>query len=583
MVAKESFALRLVDGIFPGLSAKINGTVSLFIVIQFLATALFAAALAWPEWQWACFLSAIALLAFGVAVALIGRQALAMAIATIAKEIEGLFASGDDKEMRLFFAGEPPQSEVGQRAKVAQGKFLQGIRLLVADIRRIGIGIAVDTAKVSGAVATTAKISQQQQEISRQVAAVSGESSQAIAEVSSSTQYVATKTEENLVKAKNSSSELQEVTEKIRQISEAVTIFRTTVADLGTSSAAILSVVSTINDIAEQTNLLSLNATIEAARAGEHGRGFAVVAEEVRDLARRVKPATTEITANVNAMIGIVENTKSGTEEIGRYTAETNEVITGTTANFDEMIRDFEETTGQLAKIAAAIEELSATNGEVSEKVANIDQLCHEITTSMRGSTQSVEALGDITENMLEQVSRFRTGEGVFDHLIAWAQKSRERVQSRLEDLSQSGVNLFDSHYKPLAATNPQKYETTWTARFIKALQPTFDDLKREMDGAIYTLAIDRNGYLAAHHTGCSEPMTGDPKKDLLNSRHMRIFLSNKTEKRRCSHTQPMLLQTYMRDTGEVLNDLSLPLFLNGRHWGALIIGFDPKNFEKKA
>jgi hypothetical protein len=32
-----------------------------------------------------------------------------------------------------------------------------------------------------------------------------------------------------------------------------------------------------------------------------------------------------------------------------------------------------------------------------------------------------------------------------------------------------------------------------------------------------------------------------------------------------------------MRDTGEVLNDLSLPIFINGRHWGACIIGCRPE------
>jgi methyl-accepting chemotaxis protein len=36
-------------------------------------------------------------------------------------------------------------------------------------------------------------------------------------------------------------------------------------------------------------------------------------------------------------------------------------------------------------------------------------------------------------------------------------------------------------------------------------------------------------------------------------------------------------MQTYMRDTGQILNDLSLPIYINNRHWGALIIGFDPK------
>ena len=31
--------------------------------------------------------------------------------------------------------------------------------------------------------------------------------------------------------------------------------------------------------------------------------------------------------------------------------------------------------------------------------------------------------------------------------------------------------------------------------------------------------------------------------------------------------------------TGEVLNDLSIPIYLNGQHWGALIMGFNPEQF----
>lgn len=70
--------------------------------------------------------------------------------------------------------------------------------------------------------------------------------------------------------------------------------------------------------------------------------------------------------------------------------------------------------------------------------------------------------------------------------------------------------------------------------------------------------------------------MTGDPTQDLLFSRHMRVFQDLEMEVKR-SHAEKLLLQTNMRDTGEVLNDLSLPIYTDGKHWGALIMGFDPK------
>jgi methyl-accepting chemotaxis protein len=42
------------------------------------------------------------------------------------------------------------------------------------------------------------------------------------------------------------------------------------------------------------------------------------------------------------------------------------------------------------------------------------------------------------------------------------------------------------------------------------------------------------------------------------------------------SHEQPLLLQTYMRNSGELMHDLSLPIRVQGRHWGGLRLGYKP-------
>lgn len=39
--------------------------------------------------------------------------------------------------------------------------------------------------------------------------------------------------------------------------------------------------------------------------------------------------------------------------------------------------------------------------------------------------------------------------------------------------------------------------------------------------------------------------------------------------------TRPVLLKINLRDMGEVVNDLSMPIDINGRHWGAVRVGFD--------
>jgi methyl-accepting chemotaxis protein len=46
--------------------------------------------------------------------------------------------------------------------------------------------------------------------------------------------------------------------------------------------------------------------------------------------------------------------------------------------------------------------------------------------------------------------------------------------------------------------------------------------------------------------------------------------------RRRSKNTKPFLLQTYIRDTGGIINDLSVPIFVKGKHWGSLVTGFEP-------
>jgi methyl-accepting chemotaxis protein len=44
---------------------------------------------------------------------------------------------------------------------------------------------------------------------------------------------------------------------------------------------------------------------------------------------------------------------------------------------------------------------------------------------------------------------------------------------------------------------------------------------------------------------------------------------------KRCgSHEQPFLLQTYRRDTGEIMHDISAPVYVKGRHVGGVRIGY---------
>ncbi|MDD5284214.1 MAG: hypothetical protein PHD54_00005 [Desulfuromonadaceae bacterium] len=107
-------------------------------------------------------------------------------------------------------------------------------------------------------------------------------------------------------------------------------------------------------------------------------------------------------------------------------------------------------------------------------------------------------------------------------------------------------------------------------------MQPLFDKGLESLPGAIYSLVVDSNGYLSTHHSKNQRPLTGNYETDLVNRREKRHYASSQLEIRRAKNITPFLLQTYIRDTGEILNDLSHPIYINGKHWGAFIVGLKP-------
>jgi methyl-accepting chemotaxis protein len=451
------------------------------------------------------------------------------------------------------------------------------LRTLIGKIREMGIDIAVDSTKIASTISSTSDKTTKQSEISEIVSLASSEANAAIAEISTNTQFVSEKTTNNLGMAEKSLHELMDVKGKIRQINETVGTFAKTVEDLEENSIEIIGIVNTINNISEQTNLLALNATIEAARAGEHGKGFAVVADEVKDLSGRIKPATEKITKQINSMVEIVQQTQGETTEILNYSRRTDEVVGNATENFNAMIEDFKVADDQLMKIAAAIEELSTNNSEITEKVLSINDFSKNIADDMNNSEKSVSSLNLVTEKMLEMVSVFKTGEGIFEDIITKSSEIQSLYQAKIQEMKDRGVDVFDTNYKKVPNTEPQKYVTSFTKSFIDEMIPLYDESQKKLENSIYVLAVDKNGYLPAHQGMFSREMTGELEIDLFHSRHQRIFMGNDTEKRRCTHTKSMLLQTYMRDTGEILNDFSIPIYIDNKHWGSFILGFDPK------
>ena len=451
-------------------------------------------------------------------------------------------------------------------------RFADKMREIISEVRKMSVNIAREAVVVKKTVGVTAARVAQQSDIANSVFGVSSDAMHSIQEVSSSVELISQSTDANLVTARGSLNEMHDIVSNVQLVSDKLSRFNDTVGHLAERSDSIRQIAGLIKEIADQTNLLALNAAIEAARAGETGRGFAVVADEVRKLAERVNLATQEISENIGGMISLVRETQNENEVINTDIRQTRHVVERSSSEFSRMVGDFERTGEQLNQISAAMAQLTATNGQVHGSVAQVQTLSNEVAGSMNSSEQSTQTLSQATERVQELVSRFKIGRGAFDYNVDKARAFRDAVQTCLADLARRGSDIWDRNYRPQPNTRPQKYEVSYCRTFEQQVQPLLEAGLAGLKGGVYALIIDTQGYGAIHNQKYSRPLTGNYQNDLVGNRTRRIW-DDVTGQRGAKNTLPLLLQTYARDTGEILSEINMPIIVDGRHWGTVRVG----------
>ncbi len=460
----------------------------------------------------------------------------------------------------------------------AYNLFAAKIREILGNSKRMGISIAVGSTRTTKLTADSALDAQRQGDYSSRITRTSQEVADAIGNVAKVTAHINQTTLDNLEAAKITRHELMEADTGMATTNMRLMEFSELVGRLAERSERINDVVQLIEGVAGQTKLLALNASIEAAHAGDVGKGFAVVAEEVRKLSDNVGEAADEISQNLGEMLKDVEQTTKGIQEITQDFQGTSTILGRVSDHFTKMVHDFEENTSHLNEATISVESISGTSQEIHRQAKDIQELSATADRRLQEANRYSVDMNRSTETLLEQVSRFRTGTGDLEAVIERTTHWRDVMQAKVQELADRGINVFDREYRPIPHTDPQKYLTCYSDLFARELQAMIDEARKDL-GSNYAVPLDINGYLAIHHTGANESMTGDPKVDLVRSRHQRIFNNVETERRRSKNTETFLLQTYMRDTGEILNDLSMPIHVQGRHWGAIVTGHNPERF----
>ncbi|MGY2234568.1 methyl-accepting chemotaxis protein [Pseudomonas gingeri] len=389
--------------------------------------------------------------------------------------------------------------------------------------------------------------------------------------------------------ARQSSAEghavLSESISRMHQLSQRASASRELIEALSLRSEEIQRVTLVIQAIASQTNLLALNAAIEAARAGEHGRGFAVVADEVRGLAGRTATATDE----VGVMVA----------DIQQRTAQVVEQIRQLSMDLDGGVEQVEHT-GQhlenIARLAAGVEsqvsEIARGAQNNREQLGSLFTAVEQMRSDLAVSDQQTRSLAEAAvqmEGQAETISERLAEVGLDDYhqrVYDLAREGAGQIAARFEaDIEQNRVSLddlFDRNYQAIVNTSPPKFQTRFDRYTDQVLPAIQEPLLSRHEGLVFAIACTPQGYVPTHNQAFSQPLTGDVAKDTLQNRTKRKF-DDRTGIRCGSHQQPVLLQTYTRDTGELMHDLSVPIMVKGRHWGGLRLGYKPESAPQGA
>jgi methyl-accepting chemotaxis protein len=372
---------------------------------------------------------------------------------------------------------------------------------------------------------------------------------------------------------------LRETIACMHQLSARADASRALIETLSQRSEDIQRVTQVIQGIASQTNLLALNAAIEAARAGEYGRGFAVVADEVRGLAARTANATGEVgqmvadiqqqtaavVEQIRQLAGDLDHSVGAVEQAGAGLERIAGLAQGVERQVEEIAGGSRNNREQLGELFAAVEQV---RGDLAESDAH---------------TRRLGAAAERLEGQAEQISERLAEVGLDDYhqrVLDLAREGARAIAAQFEtdlDAGRIGLDeLFDRELEVVPGTWPSKYRTRYDGYCDRVLPALQEPLLKRHEGLVFAIACTPQGYVPTHNQAFSAAPTGDREHDMARSRSKRLF-NDRTGIRCGSHQQPLLLQTYTRDTGELMHDLSVPILVRGRHWGGLRLGYRPQ------
>lgn len=281
----------------------------------------------------------------------------------------------------------------------------------------------------------------------RQIARQSRESTEdlnaAVAEIRASTQQQAASVEEQLAAVQETAATVDEITHAGAQIGKraqeviasaqataqtstaglkavaetarAMDLIRDqaeavaeTVVSLSEKTAAIESIIATVNDVSERSHLLALNAAIEAAGAGESGQRFAVVAAEMKILADQAKDATAQVRAILGDIQRGINQSVMLTEEAVKRVSAGKKRTDITQGTIEEITASIQESVQTFQQIVASTNQQQLGIEQVMSALQNIRQASQQTAAGTRQLDSAAGNLSGLAQGLVGLVERYR-------------------------------------------------------------------------------------------------------------------------------------------------------------------------------
>ena len=366
----------------------------------------------------------------------------------------------------------------------------------------------------------------------------------------------------------------------IAELIDAVGRIEQRLGAVGTALAQVAKVSGSIEAIARQTNLLALNATIEAARAGAAGKGFAVVASEVKNLAEATRQAThligdtvRDLDGQIGSLIGASGDASLRAKSAGEGAQQIQSIIVRVQDGFTAVGREIDG-------VAKAATSNLAHCDMVIDELGNLARGVDLSSTDLKLADERVARLLEVSEGLIELIadSGVETSDAPLIRVVIDAAK---QISATFEAAVERGDirldQLMDENYREIPGTNPKQYLTDYVALTDRILPTIQDPLQKIDPRVVFCVAWAKGGYLPTHNPNYRQPQGPDPVWNNANCRNRRLF-NDRAVKKVADNSKPFLLQTYRRDMGGgnfvLMKDLSSPIYVRGKHWGAFRMGF---------